>query len=100
MFFSARSDFMEGTMAGAWISMLAAALICMLLLLVSARLATPAASAPADVLNLETSLYIIINVLVLQLQELSSFMSLQKDEELVIDNSPEGDLLKMSFNIR
>jgi hypothetical protein len=34
------------------------------------------------------------------MQELSSFMSLQKDEELVIDNSPEGDLLKMSFNIR
>lgn len=33
-------------------------------------------------------------------QELSSFMALQKDEELVIDNSPEGDLLKISFNIR
>lgn len=27
-------------------------------------------------------------------------MALQKDEELVIDNSPEGDLLKISFNIR
>jgi len=34
------------------------------------------------------------------LQELSSFLSLQKDEELVIDNSPENDLLKISFNIR
>lgn len=58
------SDFVEGTLAGAWISMLAAVLIGMLLLL-----------------------------------ELSSFMALQKDEELVIDNSPEGDLLKISFNI-
>lgn len=34
------------------------------------------------------------------LQELSSFLALQKDEELVIDNSPDGDLLKISFNVR
>lgn len=87
-------------MAGAWISMLAAALICMLLLLVSARLAAPAVSAPANVFSLDPSLCILEDVLMPRMQELSSFMSLQKDEELVIDNSPEGDLLKMSFNIR
>lgn len=34
------------------------------------------------------------------LQELSSFMSLQKEEALIIDNSPENDLLKITFNIR
>lgn len=41
-----------------------------------------------------------ISLVLCCLQELSSFLALQKDEELVIDNSPEGDLLKISFNIR
>jgi hypothetical protein len=33
-------------------------------------------------------------------QELSSFLALQKEEALVIDNSHENELLKISFNIR
>lgn len=50
-------------MAGAWISMLAAALICMLLLLVSARLAAAAVLTPADVLFFEPSIGTIDNVI-------------------------------------
>lgn len=84
--------------------MLAAVLIGMLLLLVSASVGGTAmqqptadawAAAPdADITHIPNC----INSCALQ--ELSSFMALQKDEELVIDNSPEGDLLKISFNIR
>lgn len=104
-----RSDLTEATLTGAWLSIAAAVVMFLLLVLVSQGVCwvcrrvlgrPPCTTSCACTVPPQQLTGLAPRLLFRLLQELSAFLSTKTTSELVVDRSPQNELLKITFNMR